>query len=282
MQPKRLPIRVGVLLSAALLAAGSPASGEPAVPEDARRFFIQANQLFKQARDQDDYVEAAKLYQKALSVVPGWGDAWYRLGATQEKLERYDDAIQALQKFLAFSPKDKEARAAQDHIYQLEAVRDTAIRRANSPEGRADSLRRRFTGYIVKKVWCCRIVDKSGQRGCSEEEAAGSHWDGDWCNVPEGGFPITVSLIGDNHNILSLSYRPGLPAACIPAMAYQSARDTYRGEWYFCPRPEINEVARTIDKLDLNASWNGSRAIYIESCSNGSGICWRTYSVLGQ
>jgi len=102
----------------------------PAIPEDARRYYVQANTRVHDAQSPDDYQQAAALYQQALAIAPHFGNAWYNLSKVQEKLEQYDDAIASLKQFLAVSPNDPEARAAQDHEYELEALKG----KAESPE----------------------------------------------------------------------------------------------------------------------------------------------------
>jgi tetratricopeptide (TPR) repeat protein len=101
-----------------------------AVPEEALRYRVQADTVFKQAQSKDDYTQAVSLYQKALQVAPTYGDAWFNLSKAQEKLEQYDDAIASLKRFIQYSPNDPGARSAQNHIYELEATRDLAAKHA--------------------------------------------------------------------------------------------------------------------------------------------------------
>jgi len=103
---------------------------QTAVPEEARRYYVQANTLFRTAQSKTDFQQAAAMYRQALAVDPQYGNAWYNLSKVQEKLEQYDDAIASLKQFLAVSPNDPEARAAQDHEYELEALKG----KAESPE----------------------------------------------------------------------------------------------------------------------------------------------------
>jgi tetratricopeptide (TPR) repeat protein len=119
----------------AALFHGQQATGN-VIPEDAQRYFVQANTRFHQAQSPDDYREAAALYKQALELAPHFGNAWYNLAKVQEKLEQYDDAIASLKHFLADSPNDPEARTAQDHVYELEALKEKAKRtqeKANGP-----------------------------------------------------------------------------------------------------------------------------------------------------
>ena len=120
------------LLCLALLSSAPMvyAQQNAAVPEEALRYRVQADTVFKQAQSKDDYTQAVSLYQKALQVAPTYGDAWFNLSKAQEKLEQYDDAIASLKRFIQYSPNDPGARSAQNHIYELEATRDLAAKHA--------------------------------------------------------------------------------------------------------------------------------------------------------
>ena len=119
-----------LLLLGVLNMAGMAVSQQSTVPEEARRYYVQANTLFRTAQSKDDFQQVLALYRQALAVDPQYGNAWYNLSKVQEKLEQYDDAIASLKRFLAVSPNDPEARAAQDHEYELEALKG----KAESPE----------------------------------------------------------------------------------------------------------------------------------------------------
>ena len=95
----------------------------PAIPEEARRYYMQANAMFRTAQSKDDFQQVLALYRQALGIDPQYGNAWYNMSKVQEKLEQYDDAIASLKQFLAVSPNDPEARTAQDHEYELEGMK---------------------------------------------------------------------------------------------------------------------------------------------------------------
>ena len=112
-----------LLLLGVLNMAGMAVSQQSTVPEEARRYYVQANTLFRTAQSKTDFQQAAAMYRQALAVDPQYGNAWYNLSKVQEKLEQYDDAIASLKQFLAVSPNDPEARTAQDHEYELEGMK---------------------------------------------------------------------------------------------------------------------------------------------------------------
>lgn len=106
------------------LAAGiKPA---PAIPEEARRHFVKAVALQKEARNMTDYEIVVSEYQSALSSAPWSGDAYYNLSVALEASARFSEAKSALQFYLMSGPKD--VVPAQDRIYALEAKQEKADR----------------------------------------------------------------------------------------------------------------------------------------------------------
>jgi len=140
-----------VLLLLLTLGSGIPSCAQQStVPEEARRYYVQANALFRTAQSKDDFQQVLALYRQALAVDPQYGNAWYNLSKVQEKLEQYDGAIASLKQFLAVSPNDPEARAAQDHEYELEALKG----KAESPEARWA----KFLQSLEGGVWYAEVV----------------------------------------------------------------------------------------------------------------------------
>jgi tetratricopeptide (TPR) repeat protein len=93
----------------------------PAIPEDARKHFVIATTLAKDAKSASDFQSAVDEYQKALLVAPWWGKAYWDLAIALQGAEKYDDAKQAVHLFLDTNPKPDDARAAQDRLYVIEA-----------------------------------------------------------------------------------------------------------------------------------------------------------------
>lgn len=93
----------------------------PAVPEEARRHFVQGATLQKEAKGPTDYKLAVSQYQKALLAAPWWPEAYYNLAVAQESLGDHSGAIESLKLYLLTNPPPTEAREAQDKVYALEA-----------------------------------------------------------------------------------------------------------------------------------------------------------------
>ena len=96
----------------------------PAVPEEARRYFIRGNTAMASGLGTYGAQRAIRNYEKALALAPWWGDAYRNLAKAQETAKDYSGAIDALHRFLQTAPDKSQARQAQDHIYALEEMRD--------------------------------------------------------------------------------------------------------------------------------------------------------------
>ena len=89
---------------------------KPELPEDARRYKIQAASAIKEKR----YEDAIALYEKALGIAPWWPEGHFNRALLLGDQQDYEDAITEMKKYLALEPKAPNARAAQDKIYEWE------------------------------------------------------------------------------------------------------------------------------------------------------------------
>jgi len=96
----------------------------PEIPEEARRDYIKAVTLQKEAKTPEEVAPAIAAYEDALLLAPWWADAYYNLSSALELAGRYNAAIDALKLYLATNPKD--SRATQDRIYAIEAEQEHA------------------------------------------------------------------------------------------------------------------------------------------------------------
>jgi tetratricopeptide (TPR) repeat protein len=93
---------------------------KPAIPEDVRRFKVQAEFAIEQKR----YAEASNLYADALSLCPWWPEGHFNraLVLVTSELSDYKEAVMEMKKYLMLLPNAPDARAAQDKIYQWEGM----------------------------------------------------------------------------------------------------------------------------------------------------------------
>jgi hypothetical protein len=95
------------------------AGDKPPVTEDQRRLLVQAN-LMTQRKN---YAQALDLYRKALDIDPvAYPEAYFNSALLSEQLGRYTAAIEFMKKYLLLLPNGKDARQAQDKIYEWELL----------------------------------------------------------------------------------------------------------------------------------------------------------------
>jgi tetratricopeptide (TPR) repeat protein len=105
--------------SAALVAQYRALKTKPPVSEEQRRFIVQAN-AFNQ---QKDYGQALEYYQKALDLQPlSYPAAYFNMALLSAQLGRYRQAIAYMKQYLLLEPEAKDARSAQDKIYEWEIM----------------------------------------------------------------------------------------------------------------------------------------------------------------
>ncbi len=93
----------------------------PEIPEEARRYFVKAVTMQKEAKDTRGFELAVNSYNQALLIAPWWADAYFNLSIALEQSGRFDAAVNALKLYLLTSPSTSDARAALDKIYVIEA-----------------------------------------------------------------------------------------------------------------------------------------------------------------
>lgn len=92
---------------------------KPQVSEAQRKFIVQAN-AFTQKKE---YAEAIARYNKAIELDPvSYPEAYFNLALLSAQENRFKSAIGYMGKYLLLAPDAKDARSAQDKIYEWEAM----------------------------------------------------------------------------------------------------------------------------------------------------------------
>ena len=112
----------------------------PAVPEDARRAFVQGVTIAKASTDAQGQVLAIESFNEALRIAPWWGDAYYNRAVAQDLAGRLADARDSIRLYLLTGPSAQDARDAQDRIYALEAKEKLVMAAQNTPAVKAAAL----------------------------------------------------------------------------------------------------------------------------------------------
>jgi tetratricopeptide (TPR) repeat protein len=89
---------------------------KPALPEDARRFRVQAEAAVQGKR----FVDAARLYENGVQVAPWWPEGHYNRAVVLAEMQSFDSAITEMNCYLQLSPDAPDARQAQDQVYVWE------------------------------------------------------------------------------------------------------------------------------------------------------------------
>lgn len=89
---------------------------KPALPEEARKFGVQANSV-AQAQQYDRAIE---LYEKALDLAPWWAEGHFNRALLLADRNLFPWAIAGMKRYLELAPNAPDARAAQDQIYEWE------------------------------------------------------------------------------------------------------------------------------------------------------------------
>lgn len=93
-------------------------AAKPALTESARRYRVQAELAVQQKR----WVDALLAFGSALATAPWWPEGHFNSAIILAELNLHDDAIAAMRRYLQLAPDAADARAAQDRIYQWEAL----------------------------------------------------------------------------------------------------------------------------------------------------------------
>lgn len=89
------------------------APAKPELPEAARAFRVQAEDAVAQLRLQD----AVDRYGKALGLAPWWPEGHFNQALLLGEADCPEEAIAAMERYLALVPEAPDARAARDKVY---------------------------------------------------------------------------------------------------------------------------------------------------------------------
>ncbi|NWJ50190.1 MAG: hypothetical protein HXX14_04950 [Bacteroidetes bacterium] len=91
---------------------------KPTVSEEQRKYIVQANSFNKER----DFLRAIFLYRKAIAVDQiSYPAAYFNLALIAAQVEYYNMAVFYMKRYLLLEPEAKDAREAQDKIYEWEA-----------------------------------------------------------------------------------------------------------------------------------------------------------------
>lgn len=131
----------------------------PVVPAEAEKYEGRAQFAFKNAKSPADYLDAAKEYEKAVSIAP-WVSGYYAdLCTIYEKAEKYAEAKKSCAFFLVSSPSPQEASEVRKRIAGLEF----AIEKGVSKKNQEDEFLKKLDGARFVRRGHDNFADGSGQ-----------------------------------------------------------------------------------------------------------------------
>jgi tetratricopeptide (TPR) repeat protein len=112
----------------------------PKVPEEVDELVGQATYIFKTAKSEADFAEAAKAYQKVLLIAPWVPDYYFNLGTVQEKAGKPADAVASFKLYLLAAPNAEDAKSVRQRIGVLkyEAQKETEAAAAQAEKERQE------------------------------------------------------------------------------------------------------------------------------------------------
>lgn len=104
----------------------------PTTPEAAERHLARARAAVRSAAGDADLRAAADEFRGAARAAPWLAEAHFNLGVVLAKLNRHDEAIASLRRYLDAAPQANDRREVQNRIYEIEFERDKAGKAATA------------------------------------------------------------------------------------------------------------------------------------------------------
>ena len=113
-------MRIAVISLAIAFCLGIGHADAQNISDEAMRHFDRGQAAVEMAKTMADYEAAIKEFEKAATLAIDWPDVYYNLGLIQEKLSKYDNAIENLTKYLELSPNASDSRDVKRFIAKIE------------------------------------------------------------------------------------------------------------------------------------------------------------------
>ena len=119
----------------------------PAIPAEAEKFSDRAEYAAKTAKTEADFADAAKEYEKAISIAPWITDYYFNLAVMQEKANQPQKAANSFTLYLLAQPDSKDARKVRKRIAGLEYAAEK-VAKESSPEAVAAQKEDAYTVWL--------------------------------------------------------------------------------------------------------------------------------------
>lgn len=112
--------RLILVVSLCCLTVAPQLVGAQVVSDAARRHMDRGQAALEMAKSTADLDDAVRELQKAVELAPDWADPYYSLGMLQNRLERFDDALKNLARYLQLAPNAGGAQEVKQLINKIE------------------------------------------------------------------------------------------------------------------------------------------------------------------
>jgi tetratricopeptide (TPR) repeat protein len=146
------------------------------ISEEAHRHFDRGIAAVETATATDDYESAIREFEQAVKLAPNWADAYYNLGMVQEKVEKFDEAIQNLRHYLRLSPEAADAEAVKTLVNKLEYKRDKANRGKEIIAALTAPGKLRWVSGTQQPAWAAEFRLTEGKLEGALYLSTGKHW----------------------------------------------------------------------------------------------------------
>ncbi len=119
-------MRIAVISLAIVFCLGIGHADAQNISDEAMHHFDRGEAVAEMAKSPADYEDAIKEFEKAAALAPDWPDVYYNLGLIQGKVDKYDDAIRNLTKYLDLSPNASDSRKVKKFITKIEYKQEKA------------------------------------------------------------------------------------------------------------------------------------------------------------
>ncbi|MBA4390101.1 MAG: hypothetical protein C0399_04100 [Syntrophus sp. (in: bacteria)] len=103
------------------------------IPEEARRHMDRGQAAIEMAKTDADLEDAVREFQKAIELAPTWPDPYYNLGMVQSKMDRLNDAIRNLTRYLQLTPQSRDAPQVRQLINRIEYKKEKTEKERMDP-----------------------------------------------------------------------------------------------------------------------------------------------------
>ncbi len=206
----------------------------PELPDAAVTFEGRAQFAFGSAKSEDDYLAAAREYEKAVAAAP-WVPGYYAdLCTIYQKAGKFADAKRHCGFYLIGLTDPAQRTDVKRRIAGLDFGIEKATEKANGPQALVQQLQSNYGNRRVMSKLHCERLSRDGRRElkCKDSEAQGATWtpgarDGSWSWMPI--YSPTNSLDFRSYN---MRYQFRLDANNPNRIIFTADNNGEKDDWY--------------------------------------------------